>query len=224
MTLQEKIRKSQEIIKKAAKKYPKEKLAIAWTGGKDSTALLHLVKETFGKVPFPVVFNDSTMEFPEIYEFIDELTQKWNLNLVRVLHLKKELARFHRTRDQRKKQELSRLMKISAIKWATKKYGFRVYMVGIRWDEHESRSKEKYFSPRKGGADRVHPILHFSEKDIWSYIKTKKVPYVSLYDNGYRSLGEAPFTKAAKKGEGERSGREHDKELVMRRLRDLGYW
>ena len=37
-------------------------------------------------------------------------------------------------------------------------------------------------------------------------------------------IGEAPFTQQAKKGEGERSGREHDKELVMQRLRDLGYW
>ena len=121
MTLQEKTAKSKKIIRQAAKKYPKEKLAVAWTGGKDSTVLLHLVKETFGKVPLPVIFNDSTMEFPEVYEFIDELTQKWNLNLIRVLHLKQELAKFHRTRDPEKRKELSRLMKISAIKWATKK-------------------------------------------------------------------------------------------------------
>ena len=223
MTLKEKIEKSKKIIRQAAKKYPKDKLAVAWTGGKDSTVLLHLVKETFGRIPFPVVFNDSTMEFPEIYEFIDELTQEWNLNLVRVLHLRQELAKFHRTRDSEKKRELSRLMKISAIRWATKKYGFKAYIVAIRWDEHPSRAKETYFSPRKGH-DRVHPILHFTEKDIWDYIKRHKVPYVSLYDNGYRSLGEAPFTQPAKNGEGERSGREPDKELMMQRLRDLGYW
>lgn len=222
-SLKKKIAKSKKIIKKAAKRYPKEKLAVAWTGGKDSTVMLHLIKDTFGKVPFPVVFNDSTMEFPEVYEFIDKLIQEWNLNLVKVDHLKKELAEFHRTRDSEKKQELSRLMKISAIRWATKKYGFTAYMVAIRWDEHASRSKEKYFSPRKDH-DRVHPFLHFTEKDIWDYIKTKKVPYVSLYDKGYRSLGEAPFTKPARKGKGERSGRDYDKELVMQRLRDLGYW
>ena len=224
MNLQEKIAKSRKVIKEAAERYPKEKLAVAWTGGKDSTVMLHLIHEVFdGKVPFPVVFNDSIMEFPEVYEFIDKLTQKWNLNLVRVLHLKRELAKFHRTRDPEKKKELSRLMKISAIRWATKKYKFAAYMVAIRWDEHKSRSKEKYFSPREDHM-RVHPLLHFSEKDIWDYIKTKKVPYASLYDKGYRSLGEAPFTKPAKKGKGERSGREHDKELVMQRLRDLGYW
>ncbi len=224
MNLEEKIKKGKKIIQKAAKKYPKEKLAVAWTGGKDSTVLLHIVKGVFkGKIPFPVVFNDSTMEFPEIYEFVDRLTQDWELNLVKVLHLKKELAKFHRTSDPEKKKEMSRLMKISAIKWATKKYKFSAYMVAIRWDEHESRSKERYFSPRKDHG-RVHPLLHFTESDIWDYIKKHKVPYVSLYDKGYRSLGEASFTKPAKKGKGERSGREHDKELIMKRLRDLGYW
>lgn len=223
MTLKEKIAKSKEVIQEAAQRYPPEKLALAWTGGKDSTTLLHLVRDTFGKVPFPVVFNDSTMEFPEIYEFIDRLAQEWKLSLIRVPHLKEELAKFHRTRDYEERRKLSRLMKISAIKSAIKKYGFKAFMVGIRWDEHNSRAQEKYFSPRKTH-DRVHPILHFTERDIWDYIKQNKVPYVSLYDKGYRSLGEAPFTKPAKKGGDERSGRERDKELLMRQLRDLGYW
>jgi len=222
MTLKEKIAKSKKVIREASKRFPKEKLAIAWTGGKDSTVMLHLIKDTFGKVPFPVVFNDSTMEFPEVYEFIDKLTQKWNLNLVRVLHLKKELAEFHRTRDPEKRKELPRLMKISAINSAIKKYSLKAFMVGIRWDERDSRAEEKYFSPRKTH-DQVHPLLHFQEKDIWVYIKKKKVPYLSLYDKGYRSLGEIVLTKPAKNGEGERSGRKYDKELVMQRLRDLGY-
>jgi len=67
--LKEKIKKSKEIILEASKKWKPKEIAIAWTGGKDSTALLHLVRTVFkGKIPFPVMFNDSTMEFQEIYE------------------------------------------------------------------------------------------------------------------------------------------------------------
>ncbi|MFH0864272.1 MAG: phosphoadenosine phosphosulfate reductase family protein [Candidatus Gottesmanbacteria bacterium] len=223
MKLQEKINKSKDIIKEAADRYKNKNLTIAWTGGKDSTIMLHMVKSVFGKIPFPVMFNDSTLEFPEIYEFIDKLVKDWNLNIIRVVHLKEDLEQFHRTRDMEKKKELSRIMKINAIRWATKKYHVAAYMAAIRWDEHESRSKETYFSKRETH-ERVHPVLHFTEQDIWSYTKRFKVPYVSLYDKGYRSLGEAPFTKPAKKGEGERSGREYDKEKVMKQLRDLGYW
>ena len=57
---------------------------------------------------------------------------------------------------------------------------------------------------------RIHPLLHFTEKDIWKYIKNQKIPYVSLYDKGYRSLGEKEFTKPAASGGGERSGRQKD--------------
>jgi phosphoadenosine phosphosulfate reductase len=223
MSLEKKMAKSKKIIVKAVEQYPKNKLAIAWTGGKDSTVLLHLIKQIYGKVPFPVFFNDSTMEFKEVYQFIDRLTQDWSLKLIKVTHLPKPLAEFHRLKDHKKKKKLSRLMKISAIDFAVKKYHWLGFLAAIRWDEHSSRAKEKYFSKRKDHI-RIHPLLHFTEKDIWDYIKKFNVPYVSLYDQGYRSLGEAPFTSPAKKGKGERSGREKDKELIMSRLRALGYW
>jgi phosphoadenosine phosphosulfate reductase len=223
-TLQEKIKKSQKAIKKAYQQFPREKIVIAWTGGKDSTVLLHLVRSIFNSVvPFPVMFNDSTMEFEEIYEFIKELTKKWGLNLIVVPHSKGELEKFNKTKNVERKKELSRLMKINAINAFLKKNHIDAFMAGIRWDEHPARSKETYLSKRKDHM-RIHPILHFTEADIWTYIKTYKVPYVKLYDKGYRSLGEKPFTKKAKKGEGERSGREYDKEHMMQKLRSLGYW
>lgn len=91
---------------------------------------------------------------------------------------------------------------------------------------------------------RVHPLLHWTEKDIWEYIRQEKIPMVSLYfsKNGkrYRSIGcecccepvvsdavtldeiveELGVTK-----ELERSGRAQDKEnsSIFEQLRSLGY-
>lgn len=96
-------------------------------------------------------------------------------------------------------------------------------IVGVRADEEGSRSKERYFSPRDKRSDwnigdqppelwnqfktdfapgthiRVHPLLDWTELDIWEYIEKEKIPVVSLYfDNGkgqrYRSLGCGPCT------------------------------
>ncbi|MFA7674244.1 MAG: sulfate adenylyltransferase subunit CysD, partial [Clostridia bacterium] len=97
-------------------------------------------------------------------------------------------------------------------------------IVGVRADEEGSRSKERYFSPRDVNNDwdigdqppefwgqfktdfapgthlRIHPLLDWTELDIWEYIRRESVPVVSLYfDKGegkrYRSLGCWPCTK-----------------------------
>jgi len=96
-------------------------------------------------------------------------------------------------------------------------------IVGIRADEEGSRSKERYFSPRgmesewnvgdqppelwnqfntdfpPGSHVRVHPLLDWTELDVWQYIEKVKIPIISLYfDRGegkrYRSLGCYPCT------------------------------
>lgn len=96
-------------------------------------------------------------------------------------------------------------------------------IVGARADEEGSRSKERYFSPRDKRSDwdiaaqppelwnqfktdfapgthvRVHPLLDWTELNIWEYIKKEKIPIIDLYfDDGtghrYRSLGCAPCT------------------------------
>ena len=96
-------------------------------------------------------------------------------------------------------------------------------IVGVRSDEEGSRSKERYFSPRDKRSDwnvadqppelwnqfktdfapgthiRVHPLLDWTELDIWEYIDRENIPVVSLYfDQGkgerYRSLGCYPCT------------------------------
>ncbi len=96
-------------------------------------------------------------------------------------------------------------------------------IVGARADEEGSRSKERYFSPRDrrnewdiaeqppefwnqfktdfapGTHVRVHPLLDWTELNVWEYIEREKIPTVSLYyDQGdgkrYRSLGCYPCT------------------------------
>jgi len=149
---------------------------------------------------------------------------------------------------------------------------FTGVIVGVRADEEGSRSKERYFSPRDvqsewdiveqppelwnqfktdfapGTHIRIHPLLDWTELDIWEYIKKENIPVVSLYFNKgdgkrYRSLGCYPCTKPIdsdaknvdeiiyelKSGKlkniAERSGREQDKEDsgTLETLRRDGY-
>ena len=198
----------EEIARKVIKITYNRKAGIFWTGGKDSTVLLHLIKDLYHKAKNPVIFLDSGIEFQEIYEFVDKIKAVWNLNL-------------HTFSYKAKTADKARLNKIKAINEAIKKLKLEQAYIGIRGDECKARS-EATFLELKNDCFRVHPLLAFTEKNIWDYIWENDVPYCDLYDKGYRSLGEEPFTE--KSLESERSGREQEKEEVMQQLRELGYF
>jgi sulfate adenylyltransferase subunit 2 len=100
---------------------------------------------------------------------------------------------------------------------------FTGIILGVRSDEEGSRSKERYFSPRDKQSEWniseqppefwnqyktefapgthvcIHPLLDWTELNIWEYIEREKIPTVSLYYNHgsgkrYRSLGCYPCT------------------------------
>jgi phosphoadenosine phosphosulfate reductase len=222
-SIHEKISKTKKIVQEAVTKFGTREIALAWKGGKDTTTLMHIILTMYdGLIPFRVMFNDTTLEFKEVYDYIEKMTKQWNLQLLVVKHDERELSEYHSTENEERKKELSRIMKIHSLNKALVKYKLKGYMLGIRWDEHPARANEKYFSPRENHI-RIHPLLHFTEKDIWEYIKLFNVPYLELYDKGYRSIGEKPFTKKAS-GKSERSGREQEKEEMMGKLRQMGYW
>jgi phosphoadenosine phosphosulfate reductase len=57
------------------------------------------------------------------------------------------------------------------------------------------------------GLHKVSPLLDWTEKEVWEYIRRKRLPYNSLHDKGFPSIGCAPCTRAVQPGEDQRSGR-----------------
>jgi phosphoadenosine phosphosulfate reductase len=216
MNLEEKIQKSKEILETAIEKF-KPNIATTFTGGKDSTTVLSLIREIYGNVPIPVIFVDTGLKFKETYEFIEKLKNRWSLHLI-VAKNEDALKQIEPAKD---KEKCCYLLKVVPLSRCIKENNFRGLITAIRWDEQEARANEKYLSKREDHW-RIQPILHWTEKDIWDYIKSRNIPYNPLYDKGYRSLSCTPCTFPSE--EGERAGRAKEKEIIMERLRALGYF
>lgn len=193
-------------------------LGMLWSMGKDSTALLWLARKAFfGRVPFPVVLLDTEMELPEVYQFRDEIAEAWDLDV------RNELCPPDSSVDQTlPPASRAAARKTEGLKRLLEREKFRGMIVGIRRDEQATRAKERVFSPRSVQGDwdvrhqpsefwnhyttqipddahlRIHPLLHWTEADVWRYHKREEIPFVPLYlardGKRYRSLGEKNIT------------------------------
>lgn len=197
-------------------------LAMLWSIGKDSNALLWMARKAFfGKVPFPVVQLDTEMELDEVYTFRDQLVKDWDLNL------KIEMCPPEEEMDKTLPPATRAAMrKTEGLKSLIEKESYKGVIAGIRRDEQSMRAKERVFSPRSTHGDwdfknqpaeiwdhyktdvpegchlRIHPLLNWTEVDIWRYTQREEIPVVPLYfsidGKRYRSLGEKNITMPVK--------------------------
>jgi sulfate adenylyltransferase subunit 2 len=252
------------IIREAYRKFKKP--AMLWSMGKDSSVLLWLTRKAFfGRVPFQVVHIDTTYKIPEMIRFRDSRAAKWGLDLV----VTKNTAALKAGQGPEKgRLECCTALKTEALRGLMAREKYDGLLLAIRRDEEGTRAKERYFSPRGGGFEwdfkdqppelwgqfqtdvpegshvRVHPLLRWTELDVWKYIGREEIPVIKLYfsRNGkrYRSLGCLPCTAPVSSratsvagiireldgaGTSERAGRAQDnaEDYAMQKLRVAGY-
>jgi len=194
---------------------------VGWTGGKDSTVVLALWREvlrTRDRAAELFVLNlDTGCKFPEVLEFRDRLAREWDVHMD-IVRPGVDLSRYPLAADP---VRCCGDLKIRPLNEAVSRLGIPALLTGVRADENPDRAHRSWLEDH-GDHVRVLPILEWTELDIWTYLVREDIPWCSLYDRGYRSLGCMPCT--SRSGRGERSGRDAAKEERMEQLRSLGYF
>lgn len=210
------------LLRETYRAFPR--MAMLWSVGKDSTVLLWLARKAFlGRVPFPLIHVDTSYKIPEMIAWRDRIVRDWALDLIVARNDHALTARQTYPDAAATRVECCTRLKTDAVQQVIQAREFQAVVVGVRRDEDATRAKERYVSPRgrdrqwdvsnqppefwdqfrttapQGGHMRVHPLLHWTELDIWRYIQREAIPVVPLYfDDGhgrrYRSLGCAPCT------------------------------
>ena len=86
--------------------------------------------------------------------------------------------------------------------------GMDAWICGLRKDQSVSRFFNKLVEwDEPNGLVKINPLINWSEKDVWAYIRERNVPYNLLHDRGFPSIGCEPCTRAIEPGEDVRAGR-----------------
>jgi phosphoadenosine phosphosulfate reductase len=151
----------------------------------------------------------------------DDVAAAWGLDLT-VARPDVDLAAYPLAQD---KVACCRDLKVAPLGRAIREQGVDLVLSGVRADEHPSRAQRPSCEARHD-PDHVlaHPVLHFTEMDVWAYIMDRGLPYCTLYADGYRSLGCVPCTARADAAAPERAGRDAEKERNLEVLHSLGYF
>jgi FAD synthetase len=181
--LNSKIHQSFNIFDQCLTKYSPHQIAVAFNGGKDCTVVLHqysvFLKKKYAHVltTTPVlkaVFIHDKPQFDSVIDFIDQCITHYNIDLIRI--------------NDRLKDALFQL-KMSHP-------DIQCIMMGTRsTDPYSSNIND--FSPTDPTWPeymRCNPILNYSYKDVWAYLRHANVSYCSMYDEGFTSLGDKEET------------------------------
>lgn len=180
-----------------------ERVALLFSGGKDSVVVFELARRAFAPaaVPFELLHVDTGHNFPEVLEFRDRVVEKTGARL-RVAAVQDWIDRGElQERPDGTRNPLQTIPLVETIE----DQGYDAVLGGARRDEERSRAKERVFSVRDsfGGWDprrqrpelwdlyngghlpgeniRVFPISNWTELDVWEYIGARDIELPSIY-------------------------------------------
>jgi sulfate adenylyltransferase subunit 2 len=182
-----------------------ERPVMLYSVGKDSSVMVRLAQKAFhpAKIPFPLLHVDTSMKFPEMYEFRDKFCRDIGANLI--VHRNEPAIAGGADPWQWGTVKCCAALKTKGLLDALAAGNYDAAFGGARRDEEKSRAKERIYSFRDkfgqwdpknqrpelwniyngrhnpGESIRVFPLSNWTELDVWQYIQIENIPVVPMY-------------------------------------------
>ncbi len=217
----------EDVITSALDRFDKDRIAISFSGAED-VVLIDMAYKLVG-TSFNVFTLDTGRLHAETYEFIEKVRDFYNVEIevlspdnwdVEELVREKGLFSFYKDGHT----QCCGIRKIASLE--RKLADLDAWITGQRRDQGTTRLNvpqeqvDTAFSTRIHEITKFNPLASWVSSDVWTYIRKQDVPYNTLHDQGYKSIGCAPCTRPIADDEPERAGRwwweqEDDKECGL---------
>jgi phosphoadenosine phosphosulfate reductase len=170
--------------------------------GAQAAVCLHLVTRQWPEIP--VVLLDTQYLFPETYRFVDEMTERLRLNL-RVykspLSAAWQEARWGKLWEQGMEgiTRYNQMNKVEPMQRALRELDARAWIAGLRRQQSSTRRHLDVLAEQDGRI-KVHPIIDWTDRDVYQYLKKHDLPYHPLWEQGYVSIGDVHTTRPLSEG------------------------
>lgn len=184
-------------------------LVLSSSFGIQAAVCLHLVTQV--KADTPIILTDTGYLFPETYQFIDKLTEQLNLNLKiysAVQGTAWQEARYGKLWDQGVEgiTQYNIINKVEPMKRALKELNAKTWFSGLRRDQSSTRGALPVLSVQNG-CFKFLPIIDWTNKDVFYYLKENGLEYHPLWDQGYVSVGDVQTSRPLEAGMSEEDTR-----------------
>ncbi|MBA2614136.1 MAG: phosphoadenylyl-sulfate reductase [Bacteroidetes bacterium] len=179
--------------------------------GYEDQVITHLIFST--NLPIEIFTLDTGRLFPETYSVLESTLQRYKKQIKTYYPQTEEIEKlvsqkgpnsFYESLDNRK--ECCYIRKVEPLKRALK--GNKIWITGIRAEQSGNRKDMPALEWDEGNQIiKFHPIINWTLEEVKNYIAKHNIPYNSLHDKGFVSIGCAPCTRAIKEGEDFRAGR-----------------
>jgi len=182
-----------------------DRLVATTSFGIQAAVMLHLIHEHAPKIP--VVFIDTGFLFPETYQYAEELTSKFDLDL-RIYQPTVSAARLQAIYgdlwDQGKEgaDRYGLITKVEPMNRALRETGADVWLSGLRRSQSQSRVDRPFVEQQKKTV-KAYPILDWADAQVDLYFHQNGLPRHPLAEKGYVTMGDWHSTRPSEDGSAE---------------------
>ena len=201
-----KVRATSDALRLASERFA-PRLVMATAFGVEGCVLIDIIGRN--QLPVDIFTLDTGLFFEETYTLWNKLEKRYGLRVRAVrpeLSLSEQTSRFGEALWERDADRCCELRKVLPLRAALE--GAEAWISALRRNQTPERAKAPLVGlDEKFGLVKFNPLVEWTTRDVWEYVREHDVPFNRLHEQNYPSIGCMPCTSPVRLGEDPRAGR-----------------